>query len=713
MKVKALILLALTLTLAHRSQAQAWSGIIDPMRAVDWTQAGIPGGIPSGSWTQCGSTIAAYSGSAAAINTALAKCGANQFVLLGPGTFALSTKIDFAGKSNVVLRGSGASSTFLVFASGSGGTCQEGLTQCLISLSSSDGTYPGQPSNLSNWTAGYAKGATSITLSSGSQIKANSTIIVLDQCDTGYSGSTCSGSSVDNGQYFNCSDEYETSNGCSFDGSDGTMRPHRYEVEIVEATSCSPSCGNSGVTTVTINPPLQHPQWNASQTPQAWLIQPIRMSGVENLSIDASAVGSGAAEPIGIANAAYVWVKGVTIKNGWQSGIFSYLSTHVQLEQNYIYNIGQGFTFCDPYGIRYNGANYLIQNNIVQSTRTPFLAEGPAAGSVIGYNYFVNLLDASSNCGIQGDFMFAGIFPHSSGNNYVLYEGNIGTEGNIEDLHGTQPMNTTFRNFFTGWESCANGNCGSANAKDSGTNALAYLSYARYGNIVGNVLGTPGYHTSYQTSAITPSNTAVMVVGTGNGGVSPPVPSDGLVGTTMLRWGNYDVATGGVRFCGSSLDLVWATLCALVSEVPVGINFYPNPLPTVGDTAAGQPAMPASFYLSSQPAWWGSTPWPAIGPEVTGGNIGQCSGALNVTAKFNGLPATSATQCAGSELNTAAWAGHVNAIPAMTCYFSMGGTPDGTGSALSFNASACYGGGVVGPPPGQPNPPTNLTATVQ
>src|SRR5882762_2218319 len=95
--------------------AAPWSGIIDPSRAMDCSQAGIPGGIPSGSWTQCGPTIAAYTGSAATITTALAACGTNQYVLLGPGTFTLSASIDCGTKSHVVLRGSGANQTTLIF----------------------------------------------------------------------------------------------------------------------------------------------------------------------------------------------------------------------------------------------------------------------------------------------------------------------------------------------------------------------------------------------------------------------------------------------------------------------------------------------------------------------------------------------------------------------------------------------------------------------
>src|ERR1700680_2005168 len=84
-----LILLLMIPTAAH---AQAWSGILDPARAIDWTQAGVPGGIPSGSWTQTGSTINATGGDrTSAIQTALNACGTNHYVMLGSGTFSITS----------------------------------------------------------------------------------------------------------------------------------------------------------------------------------------------------------------------------------------------------------------------------------------------------------------------------------------------------------------------------------------------------------------------------------------------------------------------------------------------------------------------------------------------------------------------------------------------------------------------------------------------
>lgn len=59
--------------------------------------------------------------------------------------------------------------------------------------------------------------------------------------------------------------------------------------------------------------------------------------------------------------------------------------------------------------------------------------------------------------------------------------------------------------------------------------------------------------------------------------------------------------------------------------------------------------------------WWGSTPWPAIGPEVSGGSTAD---------------------------------GHVYTIPARACYDRTSQT-DGI---LNFDATRCYSnGGAKGP----------------
>jgi hypothetical protein len=133
-----------------------------------------------------------------------------------------------------------------------------------------------------------------------------------------------------------------------------------------------------------------------------------------------------------------------------------------------------------------------------------------------------------------------------------------------------------------------------------------------------------------------------------------PVPDDPLVATTLMRWGNYDTVNNAVR---------WQA-----SEVPSGISPYGNAVPN-------SQTLPASLYLSSKPSWWpASIPWPAIGPDVIGGNISGVGG-------------------------------HAHMIPAQVCYNRMGGPADGSGNPLNFNANNCYGSGSDTTPP---SPPRNL-----
>ncbi len=311
---------------------------------------------------------------------------------------------------------------------------------------------------------------------------------------------------------------------------------------------------------------------------------------------------------------------------------------------------------------------------------------GAEFGNTVAYNYMIDQYQTvSANC------MYPIDYSHDAGGEYNLLEGNFGEVFEADVVHGTQGLNTLFRNFSTGYEL----------GKTCATIALTFDPFSRFENVVGNVLGTPGITGTYSIGD-----------NTGNGGVyavglAHQIAADPIVGTTLLRWANYDNVTGTVRFCGNSSDTGWSTTCGgSTSEVPTGLSSYANAVPTKGDTRIGQQAMPASFLYSSQPSWWPSgKPWPPTGPDVTNGNIGQCT-----TGTYQFLMATSSSQCAGGSFSAHVNGGHAYSIPAMDCYFSLGGPPDGSGSALSFNASACYNGsgGAGGPP----TPPTGLAASV-
>jgi hypothetical protein len=212
-------LLAPILLIASAAHAQSWSGIISAPRATDWSTAGIPGGIPSATWTQCGATIAAYGtsgspSSPATINSAIAACGTHQFVLLGSGDFYLNGAILFGGKSHVVLRGMGPNLSLVHFMVSPGGACN-GIVGVVCMVGGNGGFYcnvniwpcPLAQINASsvaeaNWTSGYSQGSSTIVVSAVAGITLNVTPIILDQCDDGYSGngsnSACVGSTGGN-----------------------------------------------------------------------------------------------------------------------------------------------------------------------------------------------------------------------------------------------------------------------------------------------------------------------------------------------------------------------------------------------------------------------------------------------------------------------------------------------------------------------------------
>ncbi|MFZ0743835.1 MAG: hypothetical protein WAM85_05485 [Terracidiphilus sp.] len=469
------------------------------------------------------------------------------------------------------------------------------------------------------------------------------------------------------------------------------------------ATSCSPACGSSGPTTVTISPALRHPNWAAGNNPQMWTVPASVNVGVRNLTLEESNLGySAVTAGIGFSGTMDFWVQNVVIDSAANIAIFvTQAAAHGDIESNYIYNVGQG-TNDDSSGINLLGANNLVTNNICQNALLCYVGNGPQEGSVISYNYFVNSHTGNSTLYFSFDD------GHSNGIDYNLYEGNVGIDVAMDQAHGTHLVNSFYRNFFSGWESCANGNCGTNTEKTDNLFALQPISNHRYGNYVANVLGTPGVSTiAYQNEGTEwyvggPGDAGrIWNVGSGNSGGGPgtgyagPIPYDPIVAQTILRWGNWDAFNGSAQWNASEVP----------TNTPSGI--LANPVPTA---CASGGSCPPSFYLSGAPSWWpGSIPFPAIGPDVTGGNVGQCTGTLNTPGEYAGLAATSGN-CAGTSL-ASSWAGHINAIPAMACFLNtMKGPPDGTGSILSFDANNCYASN--GTSSATPPSPLNLTGTV-
>ena len=568
-------------------------------------------------------------------------------------------------------------------------------------MNSSDnaGIQQGATAHWTGITSGFSKGSTQLILSgtttAGTVIQVGS-LLVLNQCDTGFTAgalaAACTGSlpSPDNGGYYHCQDAWRATNqGCAVpsEGGVNSWRNNASEFEVVVVTAINQN--GCGANCITLSKPIEEPDWAAGV--QAAVIQPLPFDGIENLSLDSGFLHEG----IGMTNTLHCWVSGVRDANADPYGIHMQPAFGSLIKDNYFYGVSA--TAGDKAGVNATGgANNLFQNNICQNTHMCFFVgnAAPETNDVYAYNFVPTVGQGGTNAPFPW-------ISHAAGSSQHLFEGNAMMGENQDGDHGAQPFDTVFRNFLWAFYSCASGNCGAGGHAAGGINATPIRLFygARYDNIIGNVLGTPGFSTTYKTFGAF-DNAAIYIWGAGQAmtvnGTFFNMPTDSLVDTTTMLWGNYDVVNGAVRFNSS--------------EVPTAAPTYPNPVP------ANQ-TLPASFYLSSKPSWFGSIPWPAVGPDVSSGNVGQCAGTFDTAGKFNGLAATSSSQCAGSALNTA-WAGHVNANPAMACYFTMGGLPDGTGPALSFNGSACYGtssSSSPNPPPPTnpaPNPPTRLVVTV-
>jgi len=587
-------------------------------------------------------------------------------VQLGAGNFSFSTFLNM--KSNMVLRGLGANQTTITFGSNAigGGCFLGGAAICFTNdgstFNNSSNSAPGA-SNAANWTAGFSQGTTSITVASvGSTGIINGQFIYLDQAND-----TTIGTGL-----FLCD---LTTPACSIEGGSPGRTISGVEhtqLQVVKVTAgCATLCTGAGPFTLTITPGLYGTNWSGSKSPGTWFpTTPISNAGVENLTINNQTATGDNGSSINFMNAFNCWVSGVASLHGGRAHVWVTDGAHITVQNNYFYQTQNSQS--QSYGVEIGlASDTLVVNNIFQQVTAPNIGDAEF-GNVYAYNYSINHFQTlSANC------MFPNEITHDAAAEYNLWEGNFSENVEADVVHGTSGLNTVFRNIFTGFEL----------GKSCTTIGVFVDPYNRYENVVGNVIGTPGQTTAYDdfSNPTQAANEAAMVyiLNQPHGSIS----GDPVVAQTLLRWANYDNVTGATRFCGNSSDTGWATTCASTSEVPTGVAGYPNAVPTKGDTVAGQSAMPASFIYASTPSWWpGGKPFPPIGPDVTNGSIGQCSGGTFAT-----LMALQASQCTGGTLSAHVNAGHANSIPAMDCYFNtMGGPPDGSGNALSFNASTCY-----------------------
>jgi Pectate lyase superfamily protein len=603
------------------SQAQVWSPLLSSNAAIDWSKSGV-GGIPART-TNCASLTS--SATVAQINSALASCASGQTVSLAAGTYSVTGNINVP--SNVTLRGAGANLTILN-ATGSGGN--------VVNLGSGSVSY--KPINI---TSGATAGSTSIAVSNAAGISAGTYLVVTE---------------TNNSSYVSTAGSEGTCTWC--DGS-WTSNGSLARGQIVAVTAVSG-------TTLTISPGLYGAYTN---TPVA---VPFSMSasyaGVEDLQVYANNTGYSA--NFGISTCAYCWVKGVESNYTDGDHVDAFWGYHDEIRDSYFSNsfLHTPGSHDSDVDLAYKTSATLVENNIVERTHVAIMMEWGAAGNVISYNYTMGEFDAGSTNVVIGGISFHGAHPQ-----YNLLEGNVVTQIYPDSVWGTSSQTTAFRNWAIGTNHICNPTSGRGTISCSGTNGhygfqaaramqISYLSTKN--NFVGNVVGSAqdqsllGYTNpvaqtaSIEYPAVRSYDAVAFGWSFGYGELSDDGTGTGCVGGVASCHASgtstTDLSTGNYNNIGSSV--LWASGVAQT--------------------------LPPSFYLAGQPSWWGSIPFPATGPDVTGGT---------------------------------GPGGHSFGNPAETCYVNvMKGSDGGAGGPLTFNASSCYGTSTSGS-----SGPLDLTGTVK
>lgn len=499
----------------------AVSDIIPAGEYVDWTigtNVGVRGGIPSR--TTVYTTISAPS-SSAAINAALAACPAGQVVLLGPGTFDISAAA-LQVPSNVTLRGSGIGITILQ-SSGSG---------IMIHFNGA-----GSPSSAGSITAGYTKGSTSVTFSGGPTLSVGDFVGI-----------------------------YQDNESWVFN-PDGTPNAI-YTMNRVEAVAGS---------TATIWPAVLY--GSTGFNPKI-----VKLSGTFISSASAEELtllpGEDISYVVGMAGAYNCWLKNLEIQDIPNVGVYIYQSLACELARvDVLGSVSVG----DGYGVvlenQTKGNTAIAVYNCVFDGLFHGIISSGQQGCVFAYNY-------SLNEHAQNGFPYqtAGFnATHGAEGMMSLWEGNYGNHIWTDSIHGGAAYQTVWRNRFTGNDNISN----------LSKFAMIRLHEGSYwwhsvGNVLGDVLNGPNWPsggTSFYKYDWNAAEWDAAAAGN-NGGINLlgyvgyGQPFDAMVGSTFLRYTNYDYWHASYQDTG-----------------PYTID--------------------NSLCFAAKPSWWpAEAPFPAIGPDV-------------------------------------------------------------------------------------------------
>lgn len=533
-------------------------------RLLDWSYAGIPGGIPKNAaiYRSLGVPGQASSFSQAVtstqINRALSSCPSGQVVYLNPGTYSVD-QISFDAYVGKTLRGAGAGQTILLL---NGRIVNRDIT-----------FHEGHGAPVAS---GYIKGSTSITLAStpSERFRAGSLICLSEEASPNkwgpgvgvyYRSGFPSGSSVYNLNETRC------------------FRHMNRIVSVVGST-----LKLAAPIPLDFSPSLDvkaYPQGTAERT---------SLCGLEDMTLDAQ---DRIDTPISFISADRCWIQDVELKNvpGSDIGMIRFWQCfQCEIRRCYIHGATGYPHQTDGYATAFNygSSNCLIIDCIVDKVADLCESNGASACAYL-YNYSRDTLRA----GIYSRGMTVSHGPHGF---MLLVEGNVLSTIANDGYHGSTSHVVVFRNHINGLNS-------QGPLEQRKLVNLCRGSY--FHTLVGNILGDASWRPAYYEfpyaggSSIQavyflgfPAADSVMIPHSGApvfmnyskyfGSVLDRAAQypDPDVARTLIRHGNYDFYNKAVVWDGS---IPWRTV-------------------------------PNSLIYSSKPEFFGSLSWPPIGPDVRG-----------------------------------------------------------------------------------------------
>jgi hypothetical protein len=460
--MKKLLLALIVFGMTLRAADVVPSGNIPPAGWVPGNTVGVEGGIPSAGWSTAATLTS--SDSIATINSAISAAANDRVIRLGAGNYPSSTTSLLIDKDRRALVGAtnaqGVPTTVLTFTDGS-------LNDGIILMAKTSSYPENNWAGVNSATIGTAltRGQSNVTLSSVSGLAVGQPIwfdVPFDDSLLWYSTPPCPIGEGGNSAW----------------NRGGNIPLWGAKVKAIVGSA------------VEFWPPIPHAYFSTLGSNKAWWYGSgsaniLSKAGLENLIIAFD--GDGANHIIQMANSTDCWIRNVWTTNAPNNGAHIRTSYSMNFEIRDCYTRHHMSVGSATYSIwALYSANGLIENNILYDGPCAFGGQA-AFGIVFAYN-FVRKMPYSSATWLPESIMFG----HGGHCNFNLIEGNRLPSFWADHTHGNASRTTLARNYITGTDpdESKTDNTDCINSEDGNEDFV----------VVGNMLGTQGFHTSYNTT---------------------------------------------------------------------------------------------------------------------------------------------------------------------------------------------------------------------